>query len=458
MFHSLQFRLLLTFVVVIAVAVGSIAFLASRAANDKIQRHEEQSSLLQSNRAQVLIESYYSKQRSWSGVQSLVEHTAAISGRRIVLVDRKGMVVADSEQSLIGQQIDVGWGDRSMPIITGGMMGQMPAGTLYFNPQIVPDSVSEAATESETSSTNSIGSYLVWASLIAGAVAIFLTFLLSRRILGPIAALTKAASRMGRGDLSQRVKVRSKDEVGMLASTFNTMANELMQAEESRRNLIADAAHELRTPLSNIRGYLEAFRDGVVEPRPDTINSIYEESLLMTRLIDDLQELALAEAGELKFNLQSIDPQEIIRRVASAIQPRADAKKLIIAIDLLEKLPPIRADAERIGQVLRNLLANAIAYTPEGGRITIAATVKDDRVEISVSDTGIGIPPQELPYIFERFHRADKSRSRATGGAGLGLTIAKRLVEAHEGTIQAQSEPGNGSSFLFTIPIASDTA
>ena len=217
---------------------------------------------------------------------------------------------------------------------------------------------------------------------------------------------------------------------------------------------MADVAHELRTPLSNIRGYLEALRDGVIEPDASTIESMHEEALLLTRLADDLQELALAEAGELRLDLAPNDLADIVRKAVAAIQVQAATKDIHIETKLAPDLPQVKVDAEWIGQVLRNLLSNAVAYTPQGGQVSVSARTLGSWVELSVADSGTGIPAEDLPFIFERFYRADKSRSRATGGVGLGLTIVKRLVEAHGGSIEAHSEEGRGSTFVFTVPQA----
>jgi len=250
-----------------------------------------------------------------------------------------------------------------------------------------------------------------------------------------------------------RVQFKDKSEIGELAQAFNSMASDLERTEQLRRNMIADAAHELRTPLSNIRGYLEAIRDGVKEPDVDTIRTLDEEAILLSRLVDDLQELSLAEAGELKLVYQLEDIATLVNQIAASVQPQAAARGVSVANDLPATLPPVNIDYNRISQVLRNLLENAIAHTGDGGNITLSASQQGDWLEVSVTDNGEGIPVEDLPNIFERFYRVDKSRTRATGGSGLGLTVSKRLVEAHGGKIEVQSELGKGSRFSFTIPI-----
>jgi len=290
--------------------------------------------------------------------------------------------------------------------------------------------------------------------LIAVAIALVITFFLSRRILAPVKALTSAAKQLGRGDFSQRVHVKDRSELGELANTFNSMASDLERAEQLRQNMVADVAHELRTPLSNIRGYLEAVRDGVVEPDAATMNSLDEEATLLSRLVDDLQELSLAEAGELKLVCQTENIGDLIKQTAAGVQAQAMAKGLSVSIDLPDKLPLVNIDSHRISQVLRNLLENAVAHSAKGDTVTVTARQQENYLEVAVTDTGEGIPAEDLPNIFERFYRVDKSRARATGGTGLGLTIAKRLVEGHGGKIEVQSEVGRGSRFSFTLPIA----
>ena len=293
---------------------------------------------------------------------------------------------------------------------------------------------------------------------MAVAIAVAITFFLSRRILAPVKALTSVVKRLGRGDFSQRVQVKDKGELGELAQAFNAMASDLEHMEKLRRNMVADVAHELRTPLSNVRGYLEAIRDGVIKPDAKTIRSLNEEAMLLSRLVDDLQELALAEAGELKLVYQKEDVSKLVNQTVASVQAQVKAKGLSVSTSLPDRLLPVNIDYHRISQVLRNLLENAVVHTAKGGAITVAAKQQDNWVEVSVTDTGEGIPAEDLPNIFERFYRVDKSRTRATGGSGLGLTIAKRLVEAHGGKIKVQSEMGKGSCFTFTIPVSEQSA
>jgi signal transduction histidine kinase len=300
----------------------------------------------------------------------------------------------------------------------------------------------------------SVNRSLGLAVLAAGAAVLALTLVLSRRILRPVEALTAAAERLAEGDLSQRVPVETRDEIGALGRAFNAMADSLARADGLRRNLVTDVAHELRTPLTNLRGYLEALRDGVAEPSPALIDSLYEESLLLSRLVEDLQELALAEAGQLRLARAPLALGPVLSQAAASAGAQASEKGLALEVAVTPDLPAVLADRERVGQVLRNLLQNAIRHTPAGGRIGLEAGAAGAAVEVRVRDSGAGIAAEDLPYVFERFYRADRSRSRTTGGTGLGLAIVKQLVAAHGGEVTVESAPGAGSTFTFTLPVA----
>jgi signal transduction histidine kinase len=442
LFHSLRFRVLVALILVIVVAVGVVAFLASRATTGEFQRYVERGGMMRHQRFEMFLAAYYTQNRSWSGVQPLVEQIGQITGERIAVADGEGLIIADSANKLIGQTVGQDWAEPVASIRDRGV----PVGAVYVTPPGPPDDPQREAFLA------SINRALLLAAGIAGLAAVLLTVGLSRRILRPVEALTAAARRMERGDLSQRVEVQSEDEIGELAQAFNAMADGLARLEGLRRNMVSDVAHELRTPLSNIRGYLEALQDGVLESNQEITASLYEEAMLLNRLVDDLQELSLAEAGQLRLERRPVAPADMVNKATEAARVQAAAKGIALQVDLPADLPLVNADHQRIGQVLGNLLSNALTHIPSGGEITIAARAKGSEVEVSISDTGEGIPPEHLPYVFERFYRADKSRSRATGGTGLGLSIAKQLVEAHGGTIGVESTLGEGSVFWFTLP------
>jgi len=446
MIHSLRFRLLLAFTLVILVTIGAVFFFINEATKDEIRQFQEQADQLLARRMGFELSRYYFRQGDWEGIQPFVEQWGNLYEQRIVLTDANGFVAADSEGDLLGDLYDL----DSLGTPLSSPRGGGVIGTLYINPR----SSTEVGFTSIQVLFKEIGLFFIWGGLIAVAIALVMTFFLSRKILAPVKTLTSAARRLGRGDLSQRVQLKDKGEMGELSKAFNSMAGDLERTEQLRQNMVADAAHELRTPLSNIRGYLEAIRDGIKKPDADTIRSIDEEATLLSRLVDDLQALSLAEAGELKLDRQAEDITKLIKQAVAAKQTQAIVKGVSISTEMSKKLHSVNVDSHRIGQVLHNLLENAIAHTAKSGSIVVIAQKKDNWVKVSVTDTGEGIPAEDLPSIFERFYRVDKSRARATGGSGLGLTIAKRLVEAHGGKIEAQSEPGKGSCFSFTLPVS----
>jgi signal transduction histidine kinase len=452
--HSLWFRLLIAFALVIAVTIGTVYLFVSRSIGAEIERYEEIRERFHIVETQAMLSAHYMTRGSWEGVQYVVGNRSVVSGTRIILTHFDRVVIADSKEELVVGETyqpeppDSPFGSP-FPVFSEDWEEVMVR--LYIGPE---PSAGEEATSPQTLG-EAINRFLLWGGLLAAAIALVLTFVLSRRMSSPIGALAATARRLGRGDLSQRVQLRDRGEVRELAQAFNSMAVDLERLEQLRRNLVADVAHELRTPLSNIQGYVEAIRDGVMKPDGATLDSLNEEAALLSRLVDELQELSLAEAGELKLVYLEEDVTELIRRAAVSWQPQVVAKGMSLSVDLPDKLPSVNIDWQRINQVLHNLLENAVAHTGKGGIITVAAAERGDWVEISVSDTGEGIPAQDLPNIFERFYRVDRSRARATGGSGLGLTIAKRLVEAHGGKIEAQSKLGRGSRFSFTIPVLS---
>ena len=288
----------------------------------------------------------------------------------------------------------------------------------------------------------------------AAVGTILMAYLIARHVVRPVEQLTAAAHGMAEGDLGRRVTVRSKDEIGVLAGAFNSMADSRARLEALRRNMVNDVAHELRTPLSNLQGYLEVLRDGLTAPTPEVLASLHEESLSLNRLVADLQELALAEAGQLPLVQEEVVLADAVVSAVEAFASKATAQDLSLEFRVPESLPLVLADRARLGQVFRNLLANAFAHTPPGGRVSVDATVSGNDVAVSVRDTGSGIAPEHLPYVFDRFYRADAARARATGGAGLGLAIVKHLVEAQGGRISAASQPGAGTTLTFTLPRA----
>jgi signal transduction histidine kinase len=322
----------------------------------------------------------------------------------------------------------------------GGNMGGGPAHT--------PVTMGDA----EQNFLNRVNTSLIIAGIAGAGVAIVLGLVLTRQITRPIQGLKKGALRIAMGDLSHRVKVESQDELGELAESFNRMAESLDRSEEARRRLLADIAHDLRTPLSVIEGTVDAMLDGVYQPNAENLGSIKEETAFLTGLVADLRDLSLAEAGQLKLALEPANLGELVQRRVSQAEVVARKKDIALKTDIAAGLPSVEVDTKRIEQVLANMLMNALNHTPSGGTVTVSVSPDRDGVLVSVADTGEGIAPEHLPHIFERFYRADNARSRKAGGAGLGLAIAKQMVELHGGRIRVESEVGKGSRFSFTLP------
>jgi signal transduction histidine kinase len=258
---------------------------------------------------------------------------------------------------------------------------------------------------------------------------------------------------MERGDYSVRVETRTRDEVGRLAAAFNRMSGELEHLERSRRDLVANVSHELKTPIAAIRGHLENLLDGVERPDPATLEVMLGQAERLGRLIDQLLDLSRLESGEVPLRMEEVSLPSLVDRLFSELEV-APRRAVRLTNDVPRDLPSLSGDPERIHQVLFNLVDNAIRFTPEGGEVSVSARRENGAVEIAVTDTGSGIPAEHLPRLFERFYRADPSRSRGDGGTGIGLAIARSVVEAHGGTITAESQPGRGSTFLFDLPVA----
>jgi histidine kinase len=295
---------------------------------------------------------------------------------------------------------------------------------------------------------------LMIALIAAMVVAIVVSIILSQSIIAPVRDMTTASQRIADGHYGERVQIRGADELGQLAGRFNQMAEKLEDVESMRRRLIGDVTHELRTPLTAIKGSAEGLMDGLLPASDETYQQIHAEAERLSRLVDDLQELSRVEAHAYQLDFRDLDASALIKTVIKRMQYQFDEKRVTLTTDLPPQPIQIHADEDRIVQVLTNFLSNALNYTPADGRVIISVESTGKEARFSVRDTGLGIPPEHLPRIFDRFYRVDKSRSRAGGGSGIGLTIAKHLVEAHGGKIWAESEGhGKGSAFVFTLPL-----
>ncbi|MDP3063744.1 MAG: ATP-binding protein [Chloroflexota bacterium] len=331
-----------------------------------------------------------------------------------------------------------------MDRVMGGGMGQMMGGRGFMG------GLDQAQNDFQSGLTRAL-----WiAGIVGGLVAIGLGGLLAWTIVRPLGRVTNAARRIARGELETRVQADGADEVAELGQAFNSMAAALQRDRDLRHNMMADIAHELRTPLSVLRGNVEAMLDGVTPPDRENLQSLHEETLLLGRLVDDLRTLTLAEAGRLELRPEPTDMAELARQTARSLEPQASAKGIRLALELPPAPPHAQVDPDRTTQALRNLLTNAIRYSPQGSVVTVRVVEDREGVVVSAADNGPGIPLEDVPHLFERFFRADRSRSRATGGSGLGLAIVKQLIEAQGGQVWAKSGVGQGSEFSFRVPLA----
>jgi signal transduction histidine kinase len=442
--------------VAILAAVGTY-FLAAKALGDRFQTYRQQEQQVAGQELAQLLGQFWEVRGSWAGVDQLFGarvtvylfrqgRAVTLSGQmgRYLLLDREGRVVASGEPSLLGRDsaLDPVLQKRveqyGIPVVVAGRQ----VGTLVpIDPAVL--------TPLEQDFLSSVRRAALAGGAVALAIALVLGTFLATELCAPLERLIHATQRIAQGDLAHRVTIRTRDELGKLAQAFNRMAEALQRSEAARRQFLADVAHELRTPLSVIRGNLEALLDGAFPLTPESLAPVYEETLHLGELVEDLRTLTLADTGHLNLEKEELDLGELVAEVVEAVRPVAAEDDVQIK---LEREPDlwVSADPRRIRQVLGNLLSNALRFSPPGSTITVSVAKKDSEVWVSVQDQGPGIPEEDLPHIFERFYKVDKSR--AEGGTGLGLAIAKEIVQAHGGRIWAENQ--NGARFTFTLPQA----
>ncbi|MFQ5408275.1 MAG: sensor histidine kinase, partial [Anaerolineales bacterium] len=489
----LWFRLVGAFGFVIVVTVGTVIVLVGRNTAHEFDLYLTATGRQWAVSIAPALATYYDQTGSWQGVETVLANPWSISGdqsplggmqgmmgndmlsmhgsgmgvgmwsgmgQRLILTDADGRVVADTANRLVGAQVADSDLEMGAPIEVGGS----PVGWI-LGASIAPASVPANAFLASVNRTVILGGVAaIGLTLVVGSV-LFL------QITRPLRSLAEAAQGIAAGDLSIRVESAGDDEVARLARTFNQMASALEQDKVERRDLIADIAHELRTPLTIIQGNLEAMLDGMLPASPEELAATHQETLLLSRLIADLRTLSLADAGQLVLERERVDVAALAEQSAQQFQARADEKQITLRVAAGDNLPPVAADPDRLRQVLRNLLDNALRYTPSGGVISLQCSVTshqspeignatvattpttDSWLLITVQDTGPGIAREDLPHVFDRFWRAEKSRNRASGGSGIGLALVRQLVEAHGGRVWAESQPGTGARFSFTLPL-----
>ena len=402
------------------------------------------------------LEQYYAGNGSWMGVGDTLERTPPLQmfRRAILVADAGGHVVLGNPDAPVGERMSEADSARSQPLAVNGQT----VGSVVF---LQFDASSRRVPPGGPLESDLWGR-LLWVTVLSAlatmVIALLVGLLLARTLTRPVAALTQATRAMAAGDLHQVVDVHSRDEIGELAQSFNHMSADLARASTLRKQMTADLAHDLRTPLSILSGYTEGLQEQRLSGSPAIFAVMHDEVQHLQRLVDDLRTLSLADAGELPLNRRVVDPAALVERTALAHYIAAQERGVVVSVEAAADLPNVFVDTDRMAQVLNNLVGNALTHTAAGA-IRLTARQEGDSVELAVQDAGDGIAPEDLPFVFDRLYRGDKARQRAPeGSSGLGLAIAKAIVEAHGGAIAVASRPGQGSTFTVRLPAAQVTA
>ncbi|UNC92672.1 sensor histidine kinase [Candidatus Contubernalis alkaliaceticus] len=395
---------------------------------------------------------HYIQKGGWEGIEDIFEEPGHRRGRggrllpgdQIMLADDGGRVILDTRDPVSDNRM------LSKTALAGGFPIQVAGirvGTLFLNPAAPQGTLSL-----EEEFSRSVTGAILGGGVIAVGLAAVISLFFTRKIVSPLYRLNAGVKEFARGNYKTRVIVDSQDEIGKLGEAFNFMADSVEKSEELKRNMTADVAHELRTPLSILRGNLESLQAGVIEPDPQVISSLHDEIIRISMLVNDLQDISLAEAGKLNLNLLKTDVEDLFNKVFQTFQYEIFLKRIKFEKNVFQEHLILKIDRDKIMQVLINLLGNALRYTPKGGKIVLGAEIKGAHVVINVSDSGPGINSEDLPYIFERFYRSRKEYPKKDGGSGLGLAIARSFIEAHGGYIWVKNNTQRGSTFSFSLP------
>ncbi len=449
--RSITLRFMLAFVAVSVISTALVVILIRWRS-----REEFRTFLIDQNRPQIVVafSDYYLAHGSWQGISesSLAPHEMALppapqsNPGPFTLVDSTtGRVVMAGQGYALGSTPPPEAITSGIPI----QANNKTVGFLIINRPVYRIAGPGAAYLDRFNLQVALG------GLIAVGLALILAVVLARTLTRPIRELTAATKVVSGGALGHQVPVRSRDELGQLAASFNRMSADLVRSLQLRRQMTADIAHELRTPISVILGHAEAVHDGVLPATSETFEIVREEASRLEHLVEDLRTLSMADAGELRLQLRPAPARSLLLDAQKVYAHRAAQQQVSLEVNAADDLPDVQVDLQRIKQVFANILDNAFRYTPSGGRISLSASTVDSSVEFRVQDSGHGVAASELGLIFERFHRVQNSRTRDEGGSGLGLAIAKSIVEKHQGTIWAESQPGNGLTIAFRLPLQS---
>jgi signal transduction histidine kinase len=438
-------KVLLAFGLLLLTTLVAVVFFTGRTAGREMRGALSQIGMMPNALLARELAAYYNGHHSWEGVESVLSSPGPMAGMRNthwLLVDDNGAVVADTGGGAIGRTFAPAPGDLAIPIRAGDQtVGQLVS---QETPPAGPEEPLLVA----------VNRAMLLAAVTAGAVGLAIALLLSQSLTSPLRQLTGAVQRFARGERSLELPQPSGDEVGDLTRSFRGMMTEIERQEQLRKEMTSDIAHELRTPLSVIQANLDALVDGVYPLTRENLAPIRESAELLDRLVEDLRTLELADAGQLTLEKSDVDLARLLRRVAARFSPRAKSQSQRIEVAPSPALPSVPADAQRIEQILGNLVDNALRHTPDGGTIRLSAKFEGGSVLVSVEDSGPGIPEDQLDLIFERFHRLDPGRARSEGGTGLGLAIARKLAEAHGGGLHAQNRPEGGARFILNLPLS----
>ncbi|MGV8049652.1 MAG: ATP-binding protein [Anaerolineaceae bacterium] len=456
-------RLILAFVVVILVALGTVLLVADYSTETQVHGYLRRSTIGVSGEQLSSLEEYYRVNSSWEGIAALLEEgnvgesqgqgkgqaggQGVGGGSRAIssLADQKGTILYAQDVNQLGTTLTSDELETAHPIeVNGEIVGYLST----------PNALADLPSNFESQLIEKVSDATLTAAFVSVAVALVLAVILANQVVKPVRVLTQASEKMASGDLSQRVSVKSYAEVNTLGSTLNSMAESLQISESSRRALTADIAHELRTPLAVQKVNLEALEDGVYPLNLEALKPIREQNELLIRLVEDLRILALADSGELTLNKRSLDLMELCLSITKRFEAVLAVNGIIIQTFCQPNLPRVMADPDRIEQILHNLLQNAQRYAPANSVIEIHASQdKESEVLLEIRDHGPGIPPDQLEKVFERFYCVDSSRKRESGSTGLGLAIARKLAEAHGGTLTAHNHPQGGAVFSLRLPV-----
>ena len=461
---GLFFKLMGAFIFILAIVSVLVTGQARRATQREFDVYTTAAGQRQAQLLAPTLTDYFRSNGSWTGVESLLSSAGGMGGQngmmgggmmhntdmwqmmgmRVLVADDHGRIAADSTGEMENVQLDSSILADGTPIL----LNDQQIGTVLVT------NLQQTTVQNERF-LQQVNRSILLAVLIASGAALLLGGLLTWTMIRPLRQLTSAAEAISEGNLNQRVNVRTGDEIGDLAAAFNQMSGRLAHAEHLRRQMTADIAHELRTPLSVIQGNVEALQDGVFPLTADSLEPIRAKTELLTRLVEDLRQLTLAETGQLSLDKTPTDLAALTERTLADFQAAAESKKITLHTKQAPGLPLTAVDPQRIEQVLVNLLSNALRHTPAGGSIVVEIGVNDGHVRLTVSDTGSGISAEEAANVFERFYRVDKGRTREGngGGSGLGLAVARSIIKAHAGQIGVDSTPGQGAAFWFTLPV-----